>query len=290
MNRTIIARGLAVILLALALAGCSMLRLAYGQADSLLYWWIDGYADLQEPQTAQLRRDIDAYLAWHRDSELPGYVTRLQAWQQMAQSESTPEMACQQFDVLRAAYLRLIERGLEPMAKLALSLSPQQLQHMQRKYARNNREFEQDFIRVSDEERLDHLTDKALERYETLYGRLNPAQVRLLRERIRASGFDAARINAERLRRQGDLLRTLRDLQADRGTTTATAVIALRRWHERVMQSPIPGFAAYSESLIRNGCEQFAAVHNSTTPEQRAHAVHLLKAYESDFRILLARD
>lgn len=284
----IIARGAVLILLALVLTGCSMLRLAYQQADSLLYWWIDGYVDLHESQTVPLRDDIDALLRWHRDSQLPGYVTRLQQWQVLAQADSTPEQACQQFEVLRAAYLRLIERSLEPAARLALSLSPQQLQHLQRKYARNNREFENDFIRVSDEERIDHLLDKALERYEPLYGRLHAAQLRLLREHIRRSGFDAPRVNAERQRRQADLLHTLRELQADRGTTIATAVVALRHWHDRVMQSPTPGFAAYSEALVRNGCEQFAVVHNSATPEQRAHAVRLLKGYESDFRALLA--
>ena len=62
----IIARALVLGLLSLVLVGCSALRLAYNQAPSLGYWWIDGYADLNEAQTGQLRRDIDAFFAWHR--------------------------------------------------------------------------------------------------------------------------------------------------------------------------------------------------------------------------------
>lgn len=287
-NRRIIARGLLLALLLPLLTACSALRLAYGQGDSLAYWWIDGYADLNEVQTPVLRRDIDAFFAWHRISELPFYVTRLQQWQQMATTESSTDLACAQFDVLRAAYLRVIERSLEPMARLALTLTPAQLQHLQRKYAKNNQEYEQLYLRVGSEERTDHLMDKALERYDTLYGSLNDAQLRQLRERIRQSPFDAARVNAERLRRQADLIKTLRDLQADKGATVATATVALRRWHDRVMQSPIPGFPAYSDALVRNGCEQFAAIHNSTTPEQRAHAVQVLKGYETDLRAVAA--
>jgi len=263
-----------------------MLRLAYNQAPSLAYWWIDGYVDLNEAQTAQLRKDIDAFFAWHRNSELPTYTARLQQWQQLAAADSHPDLACEQFEVLRSAYLRMVDRSLEPMARLALSMTPAQLQHLQRKYAKNNREFEKDFIKVSPEERIDNLLERALDRYEPLYGDLTKAQQTLLRGLIRNSPFDAQRVNVERLRRQTDLLKTLRDLQADRRATPAQAMLALRQWHDRLMQSPLPGFAAYSDTLVRAGCEQFAALHNSTSPEQRAHAVQVLKDYELDLRSL----
>ena len=285
-NLRIIARGIFLAALAVVLVACSTIRLAYNQAPSLSYWWIDGYADLNEAQTLQMRRDIDGFFAWHRSSELPGYIARLQHWQRLAQTDSQADQVCAQFDVLRSAYLRMIDRSLEPLARVALTLTPAQLQHIQRKYAKNNQEFEKRYLGVSEEERLDNLMERALDRYETLYGDLTDAQLALLRERVRLSPFDAQRVNTERLRRQGDLLKTLRELQAERGATTASAVAALRRWHDRVMQSPIPGFASYSDSLVRNGCEQFAAVHNTTSPEQRAHALRVLKDYETDLRAL----
>jgi uncharacterized membrane-anchored protein YhcB (DUF1043 family) len=283
----IIARGLVLAVLLLWLGACSTLRLAYNQAPSLGYWWIDGYADLNDTQSAVLRKDIDAFFAWHRASELPGYIERLQHWQQLAYADTTSDASCVQFDHLRDAYLRLIERSLEPMARLALSLTPTQIQHLQRKYSRNNKEFEDDYVKVNDAERTDRLLDKATDRYETLYGSLSEPQVRLLREHIRRSPFDAQRINSERLRRQSDMLKTLRDLQADRNSTPATATAALKAWHHRVMRSPTPGFAAYSDTLVRQACDQFTLLHNTTTAAQRQHALALLKNYESDLRILV---
>ena len=285
-NLRIIARGILLTALAAVLVACSAVRLVYNQAPSLSYWWIDGYADLNEAQTAQVRRDIDGFFAWHRSSELPGYITRLQQWQRLAQNDSQAEQVCAQFDVVRSAYLRMVDRSLEPLARVALTLTPSQLQHLQRKQAKNNQEYEKRYLRVSEEERLDNLMERALDRYETLYGGLTDTQLKLLRERIRLSPFDAQRVNVERLRRQSDLLKTLRELQAERNPSTASAVVALRHWHDRVMQSPIPGFASYSDSLVRNACEQFAAVHNTTSLEQRAHAVRVLKDYETDLRSL----
>ena len=56
LKRRIIARSLLLGLFALALVGCSMLRLAYSQGPSLAYWWIDGYADLNDAQLWELLR------------------------------------------------------------------------------------------------------------------------------------------------------------------------------------------------------------------------------------------
>jgi Family of unknown function (DUF6279) len=281
----IIARSLLLTVLALTLSACSAVRLVYNQAPSLGYWWIDGYTDLNDAQTPVLRRDIDGFFAWHRSSELPMYVNRLQQWQALAVADSNPDLACVQFKQVQTAYLRLIDRSLEPMARLAVTLTPAQLQHLQRHYAKGNKEFEERYVRGNAEERLDNLLERTTDRYETLYGKLSTPQINLLRERIRQSPFDASRIHAERLRRQSDLLKTLRELQAARAGTPA-AVMALRAWHDRVMQPPTPGFQAYSDALVRSGCEQFAALHNTTTAEQRAHAVRLLKDYESELRSL----
>jgi hypothetical protein len=64
----------------------------------------------------------------------------------------------------------------------------------------------------------------------------------------------------------------------------------LRGWSQRLLNSPTPGYAAYSASLVKDGCAQFAALHNSTSPEQRAHAIGVLKGYEADLRALAAQD
>ena len=285
--RRIIARGLLLGCLLLVVAGCSALRLAYNQAPTLAYWWIDGYADLDDPQSVRLRSDLEDFFAWHRQTELPTYLSRLQRWQDMAANDTQPEKAYAEYQFLRSAYLRMIERSLEPAARLALSLSPAQLQHLQRKYDKNNREFESLYLRVDEEERIDNLVDRALERYEPLYGSLSDGQLDLLREHIRRSPFDARRVNEERLRRQSDLMATLRSLRADPQADLPRAVAALRQWHDRVLRSPLPDFPGYSETLVRNACDQFATLHNSMTPQQRAHAVRVLKDYETDLRSLL---
>ena len=57
----------------------------------------------------------------------------------------------------------------------------------------------------------------------------------------------------------------------------------------RLRESPEPGYNAYNQALVRQGCAQFATLHNSTSAEQRANAARVLKGYEDDLRVLSAQ-
>jgi hypothetical protein len=285
---------LALVALVLVLGACSTARLAYNQAPNLLYWWLDGYMDFTSAQSPQARQDIDAFLAWHRSNELPTYARQLQQWQALATQDITPAQACTQFEAVRAAVQRASERGLEPLTPLEQQLSPEQLAHLQRHQAKSNESFEKDFVRGSPEQRLSQRLDKAVSRNEMLYGRLSPAQRELLQSSLQQSPWDAQKTQQERLRRQSDLLQTLQTVQAlkngnGNGVVNAAALNATRSYLARVLQSPTPGYSAYSQTQVQHGCTQFAALHNTTTPEQRANAVRVLKGYEDDLLALVAQ-
>ena len=297
----IIARALLLLAATLVLAACSATRVAYNQAPNFAYWWIDGHVDFTDAQSPQARTDIDRFFAWHRGAELPLYAQRLAQWQALAPKDISPEQACTEFEAVRGSFTRMTERGVEPLTALALQLSPEQLEHMKRHQSKGDQNFEKDFLRGSPAQRLERRMDRAIDRYETLYGTLNAAQRELLKTGLQRSPWDPQRSFAERQRRQAAMLQIVREIQATHGAAfnaaagdarkpPPEAVAAVRNWSQRLLNSPTPGYAAYSASLVREGCAQFAALHNSTSPEQRAHAVGVLKEYEADMRALAAQD
>ncbi|MGE0098956.1 MAG: DUF6279 family lipoprotein [Hydrogenophaga sp.] len=271
--------------LAVALSACTAARLAYNQAPTITYWWLDAYVDLDDAQSTQTRVALDQFFQWHRFNELPSYADLLRQWQALAPHDLTPAQACAQFEQARERIERAAEQTVEPFTRLALQLTPAQLEHLQRHQARGNEDFEKDFLRGDAEQRLKTRLKRATERSEMLYGTLNDEQRALLRDLLLGSPFDAQRTQAERLRRQADLLQTVRDAQA----APALAQQRLREHYARVNRSPTPGYDAYQRELVRQGCVQFSRLHNSTSSEQRAHAVRVLKGYEDDFRVLSAQ-
>lgn len=271
--------------LAVALSACTAARLAYNQAPTISYWWLDAYVDLDDVQSNQTREALNQFFQWHRQNELPVYAGRLREWQALATSDLTPTQACTQFEDVRERIERAADQTVEPFARLALQLTPAQLEHLQRHRARGNEEFEKDHMRGNPEQRIKKRLERATSRSEMLYGTLNREQRALVRELVQSSPFDAERTQAERLRRQADLLQTVREAQAH----PARATQLVREHYARVNRSPSPGYEAYQRELVRQGCVQFARLHNSTTPEQREHAVRVLKGYEDDFRVLSAQ-
>ena len=280
-----VARVCAVVTVALAITACTATRLAYNQAHNATYWWLDSHVDFNNGQSTPVRGDINAFFQWHRTNELPLYAGLLQRWQTLAAQDLTGAQVCAEFDVIRQRIDRAADASVQPMARLALQLDAAQLEHLKSRQAKSNAEFEDDFLQAAEEARIEKRFDRALSRSEMLYGSLNAAQKELVRNNIKASPFDPQRTQAERLRRQADLLQTVKQAQA----APDTAAERVRGHIARVIQSPTPGYKAYADELVRQGCAQFAQLHNTTTPEQRANAVRVLKGYEDDLRVLSAQ-
>ena len=271
-----------------ALAGCSTVRLGYWQAPNLLYWWIDGYADLNEAQSARVRQDSDRFMAWHRAEELPRYIALLRRWQAMAPHELTADAVCRQYGELHQAWVRMAEQGSPALAALALQLDATQLAHLERHQRKQQESFAKDFIEGTPDQRLQRRMDRTLGRYKDLYGSLTPAQQALAREGLISSPFDPEAALQERRRRDEELRRLIGQWQAlppgDARLERATTEAANRL---RSLLPPAEATAAPMAQVLRHGCTQYAALHNSTSPQQRAHAMQVLQSYEADFRALI---
>ena len=283
---SVLIRLLSAIVVSLSLGACSAVKLGYNQLPDLGYWWLDSYFDFNETQTLRLRPEISALLQWHRKEELPKVAAALLKAQAAMPSAMTGPQVCAVFGDLRGLFNNVVQRGLPAASELAPTLTAEQLQRLESKFAKGNDTYNRDYLRGSAAERTDKRLKQAVERAETFYGTLGEAQLAAVRKGLEASGFDAELSNKERLRRQSDALAMLRGL---RGQNAASALAALQAYVQRSNASPDPAYRAYALRLTQDSCNAFANTHNSTTPEQRAKAVQVLKGYEADMRSLAAQ-
>jgi hypothetical protein len=274
--------------LALALlGGCSAVRFAYNQAPDLTYWWLDSYVDFDDAQTPRVRDAIDAWFAWNRRTQLAdvaALLTRTQA--QMAQP-TTPAQVCQLVDDVSARFEAAVDHALLLMAPTVRTFTPQQLAHMEHKYAKNNEAYEHDFLQADAAERLEASVQRVVDRAELVYGSLSEAQRERLKRGVAESPFDAEQWGMERKRRQQETLQTLRRLTAERASPEATT-LALKMLYEHTMRSPREAYRDYQERLRQYNCVLAAQMHNLSTPEQRQRAAARLKGWADDLRSLAA--
>ena len=281
------------------LQACSAIKLAYNNAPEFGFWWLDAYADFNDTQAPAVRTELARLLQWHRNEELPKITELLQKTQRLASADTTPAAVCDLFSETRARFNAVTGQAEKATATLALSLSPAQIVHLEGKLAKNNKEWRADWLQLSGKELFEKRLKANVERAQEFYGTLEERQLTALRAALEASSYDAQLSYTERQRRQQDLLQTLRQTTgAGPGVASPVAVnnrapaeglAALRGYLDRANKSPNPVYRAYSDKLITESCASFAALHNSTTPEQRERAVRRLAAYERDARDLYAQ-
>lgn len=270
----------------LALGGCAAVRLIYKQADELLYWWADGYVDFNDAQAPHMRAALDDFLDWHRRTQLPQYAARLAQWQPQALADTTPAAACALKDELRHAFDTAYEQGLPALAAVAVTLQPDQLKAMQKRFDKLNRNFRDDFVKPDAAGRREALLKRTLERAEKLYGRLDRTQRERIAQIEAGAPFDAEHALRLRVSRQQDVLQTLRGLH---GAAPAQAQAALRALARRIEEPTDPTEHRDQAALDEFNCGLAAQIHNLSTPEQRRAARERLHGWEQDFRALAAQ-
>lgn len=268
------------------LGGCSAVRLTYGQGPLLAYWWLDGYLDFSSEQSPRVKSALEEFMAWHRATQLPDYAALLARLQAIAQQPVTAAQVCSLNEEIQRRIETAYERAVPAMAEVVRGLGPEQIAHLEKRYARNNEEAARDFLQPVLAERQAASLKRTLERAESLYGPLDEAQRALLAAGLQASPFDPQRWLDERRARQQDILDGLRQLLATRADAAAVQA-ALRAFAAHASQSPRPEYRAYQRRLVEANCALTARLHNSMRPEQRQHLGRELKGWEEDVRALM---
>lgn len=271
-------RIIGLLVLAVGLSACSAVKLGYGSAPQVVYWWLDGYLDFTDAQAPQVRDELDRLHRWHRSTELPKLAALLQQAAQMAPGDVSAREACALVADIRSRIGAVAQQAEPALASLAPGLSAAQLQHLAQRYARNDADFRKDWLDTSPTERVERRYKQWLERGESIYGTLDDVQKAVLRQQVLQSGFSAELLAAERQRRQRDALATLRQASAQ----PQQAAALMRGYLQRTQDSPDPAWRSHRDQMLQEGCRTFAALHASTTPAQREAAARRLRAYQRD--------
>ena len=280
-----VARIIGALCAAALLASCSTVRLGYEQLPTLAYWWLDRYFDFDDAQGPQVRAALSQWQADHRREELPRLAALIDEAQTLAAGDVSAAQACRFGEAVRTRLRAAATLAEGPAAQLALRLGPAQTDALAQRQARVNDEFRNEWLARSPAQQQTRRYDEQRKRYEDFYGRLSEAQRALLRQGISASRFDAALIDAERRRRQAELLALLRSWQQT-PVSEAAARTALAAQLDRIQQPPPGPWRAQQQALWDEGCADFAALHATTSPQQRARAVQRLRDYGRDIQAL----
>jgi hypothetical protein len=275
-----------LLLLACVLAGCSAVRFGYANGDTFVYWWLDGYVDFTDEQKPWVKERIDSLLAWHRKTQLKDYAQILTTVQQRLQQKVTSVDVLAEYATLKKRTLLVLDKATPELTELALSLQPQQIAHLEKKFASNNDKYRREYLRGSLEQRQEHRYEQVMKHAEYWFGSFSEQQ----QAQIRAAS-DVRPVNyelwlAERMRRQQELLLILRKFQAERPTKEAAAAILKNYMATSVEHFTYSENKAFFEATDEGTAQMTAVIINIATPEQKAHVLKRLQKWVEDCETL----
>jgi len=272
-----------VLVASLLLQGCSAVRLGYGNADSLARWWIDQYVDLLPEQDALVRERLARYLAWHRRTQLPDYVSVLRQGQKFVAGQPATGDALALTDAIVRRGRTLAEQATPDIAEFLATVTPAQIERMAARLAEKNADYAKE-ARLADGESGQRKAryKRLLERAEYWFDDFSDEQKAALRRLIDGQASGSQFWYEERLRRQREWLDLVRLVQRER-PPRERIVQLLRDYAARFDLPTEPVRLAQAKALRLAAAELAVAVQAMTTPAQRAHAEHKLGDLIRDF-------
>lgn len=273
-------------LMLVVVAGCSSLRLAYNNGDTVLYWWLNAYVDLDRDQKGWVREDIDKLFDWHRKTQLKDYVEILRKGQKQVQGNVTQAELLADYDEIKSRTQSLLLKAAPDLADLARSLKPEQIAQMEKKFKSNNEDYRKKFLTGDQEKRQQLRYKKSMEQFELWFGSFSREQEAAIRKASDARPLDNEIWLDERSRRQRNVLTLVQKVQNEKLSKEATVALIntlIKDSFERLEHSERkPFFDAFENSTA----QMVLTVIKIATPAQKEHAVKRMQGWIDDFNSL----
>jgi hypothetical protein len=271
------------------MAACSTIRFSYNHGDTLLYWWLNAYLDLDSDQSDWVKKDIDKLFHWHRSTQLHDYAGLLANMQrQLADGVVTENDLLADYRDVKARTELLALKALPQIADLAMSIKPDQIGRMEQKFAKNNNDFRKKFMSGSVDDQNKARYKKAMEQLELWFGDFSNEQEAALRRASDARPLDNEIFLQERMLRQKKIVALLRRIHQERlnkDQTMAAVHDLLRGFFDR---PEAPERKAFYDSYMDSSVKFILTAIRLTTPDQKAHAQKRMQGWINDFKELEA--
>lgn len=281
----------ALVLLLVVLAGCSALRLGYANGDTVVYWWLNGYVDFADEQKPWVKTHIDRLFDWHRKTQLRDYAQLLdQARLRIQRGSTTAAEVRDDFTAVRKRAGVVLEKSVPELTDLAMSMQPYQIAHLEKKFASNNEKYRKEYLQGNIDDRQQHRYKKVMKQAEYWFGNFSAEQEARIRQVSDARPLDYEVWMAERMRRQQEMIRLLRKIQAERPPREAVSKM-IREFIARSFENfTYDEHKAFFDGSTEGMAQMVAAIVNMATPEQKAHAAKRLQKWIDDCHALAAKE
>lgn len=277
---------LLIIWVTLLLSSCSSLQLAYNQSDYLLKWWLNDYINLTDEQEKIFDQALPYLTRKHRQEELPKSLQGLQQVRTKLTQSLSEEDAMLVVQKVKLLSKESIYLAQDDLAKLALTLQPKQLEHLENTFNKLNKKFQSDYLKGSAEDRLNKRVEKIIERTESFSGDLTKIQKTQIKEIAKEYLVDMQLVYEARIYKQQLILNSLRKIISEQPSMVQTKVILMQLLND-IESGTTPEQKEFEKKRDLHSGIILAKTTALLNQNQLKKAQEKMRSWENDLQILI---
>lgn len=282
-------RLLLVLVLLNLLGSCSTARLGYSNADTLAYWWLDGYVDFSSAQKAKVKQDIVQLLSWHRTTQLPLYVQALTQMQSKLAANPSPIELEASFQQVEQFSQSVLLKALPELTDFALAMDASQKVHLARKFEKNNEDFRDKYLDLTPEKQAKARFKKVVKQADDWLGSVSRTQEAIIVNYLDKHPPNYTQWLDDSMARQRAVLQLLTQIQNEKPSRELAQAM--------IQRAILANFEPAEQTVQRTQAEAsrvsiqqlMADIIRTSSQEQKAHAHKKLQGWIDDCKYLIAR-
>ena len=202
-----------ILTLITAVAACTF-KTVYNRLDYLIPEYIEGMVTLDDVLEEKLEQSTLLLLEWHRNTQLKQYADWLSALQHDVAAQLTEKQVEQRITEMDRFWRSLSAKVNDEMADLLPLLNKEQQDELFISIEDSNDEFREEFVDLSEEQRLEDYAERISDTYQSWIGELTDEQQR----NVEQAATELVSTAELRLQRRLQWQRGIREILAEQGT------------------------------------------------------------------------
>ncbi|MCG9641246.1 DUF6279 family lipoprotein [Vibrio sp. Isolate34] len=168
-----------MILVCFLFAGCGT-KFAYNNISWFAVSYIEDFVSLSNSQESELEARLDSLQAWHKETQLPLYISQLEVIQSITRPDMNSAFVVDQSEQIKNHIRAIVNKFAPDVYALSMQLSPKQDSEFLKNFREKQQDYYEERLSLNDEDSRKRYRNRIEERLERWLGSVSKEQKQII--------------------------------------------------------------------------------------------------------------
>ncbi|WP_210449605.1 DUF6279 family lipoprotein [Vibrio crassostreae] len=168
-----------MLLVCFLFAGCGT-KFAYNNISWFAVSYIEDFVSLSNSQESELEARLGSLQAWHKETQLPLYISQLEAIQSITRPDMNSAFIVDQSEQIKNHIRAIVNKFAPDVYALSMQLSPKQDSEFLKNFREKQQDYYEERLSLNDEDSRERYRNRIEERLERWLGSVSKEQKQII--------------------------------------------------------------------------------------------------------------